>query len=183
MLFFRKLFLHHCKSKITFREWKYIKPQMYKPKEQKFHHIHGIDKLIPIALRNGLGKTAHYWCVCMCVFTYMKNIFRPCRWEIKLAIYLFLSSMVLISSTKGNKNFSYSVDISLWYGINKKCDGGHCNGILFSSSRDDCAESISDFALLCHLTYAVICNSWKRSMMFFLPSEILFYEYTLCRIY
>lgn len=59
--------------------------------------------------------------------------------------------MVLISSAKGNKKFSYSVDISLWYGINIICDGGQCNGILFSSSRDDCTESISGFALLCHL--------------------------------
>lgn len=40
------------------------------------------------------------------------------------AVCLYISSMVLISSAKGNEKFSYSVDISLWYGINIICDGG-----------------------------------------------------------
>lgn len=62
-----------------------------------------------------------------------------------------ISSVMSISSAKGNKKFSYSIDISLWYGINIIRGGGQCDGVSFLSSRDDCTESISGFALLCHL--------------------------------
>lgn len=92
--------------------------------------------------------------------------------------------MVLISSEKGNKKFSYSVDISLWYGINIICDGGQCNGILFSSSRGDCTQSISGFALLCYL--------WVMQSFLTHENEVCcpshhhkpyIYEHTQCRIY
>lgn len=92
--------------------------------------------------------------------------------------------MVLISSEKGNKKFSYSVDISLWYGINIICDGGQCNGILFSSSRGDCTESISGFALLCYLWVMQSFLTHENEVC--CPShhhKLYIYEHTQCRIY
>lgn len=106
----------------------------------------------------------------MCVFPCMKYIFRPFQWEIKSEIYIFIFSMELISSAKGKKKFSYSVNIGLWYAINIICDGSHLNAVLFHLVEMTVHNPL--VAWLCSATYELCSHSQLMKMKYAVLPDI-----------